>query len=53
MQDALGLDGSARMNVPGIGGGNWSWRAHELPDHAAERLHFLTEAYGRLPEQNA
>ncbi len=26
MQDALGLDGRARMNVPGEADGNWSWR---------------------------
>ena len=26
MQDVLGLDGSARMNYPGVTGGNWLWR---------------------------
>jgi 4-alpha-glucanotransferase len=26
MQDVLGLDGSTRMNFPGITGGNWQWR---------------------------
>ena len=26
MQDVLGLDGSARMNLPGTTGGNWQWR---------------------------
>jgi 4-alpha-glucanotransferase len=26
LQDLLGLDGSARMNLPGTVGGNWSWR---------------------------
>jgi len=26
MQDVLGLDGSARMNLPGTIGGNWLWR---------------------------
>lgn len=27
LQDALGLDDDARMNVPGTAGKNWSWRA--------------------------
>ena len=49
MQDVLGLDASGRMNIPGEGAGNWSWRAHELPHHGAERLHFLSETFGRLP----
>lgn len=26
MQDVLGLGGSARMNYPGVTGGNWLWR---------------------------
>ena len=26
MQDILGLDGSARMNLPSTTGGNWLWR---------------------------
>ncbi len=26
LQDALGLDDSARMNVPGVAEGNWGWR---------------------------
>ena len=26
MQDYLGLGAGARMNVPGILGGNWQWR---------------------------
>jgi 4-alpha-glucanotransferase len=26
MQDVLGLDGSQRMNVPGLRDGNWEWR---------------------------
>jgi 4-alpha-glucanotransferase len=48
MQDALGLDSGGRMNIPGEGGGNWSWRAHELPDYAADRLYSLNETFGRL-----
>jgi 4-alpha-glucanotransferase len=27
LQDVLGLDGRARMNLPGSMGGNWKWRA--------------------------
>ncbi|MCB1772282.1 MAG: 4-alpha-glucanotransferase [Gammaproteobacteria bacterium] len=26
LQDYLGLDGSARMNTPGVSDGNWQWR---------------------------
>lgn len=29
LQDLLGLDNSARMNIPGTVGGNWSWQAEE------------------------
>ncbi len=32
MQDLLGLDESARMNVPSVPQGNWSWRLKSLPD---------------------
>jgi 4-alpha-glucanotransferase len=51
MQDVLGLGGEARMNLPGDGKGNWLWRAPSLPRPAAARLRHMTEAYGRLPEQ--
>lgn len=39
LQDVLGLDSNHRMNVPGIGIGNWSWRFKEndiqywMPDY--------------------
>ena len=26
MQDVLSLDNQARMNTPGVTGGNWAWR---------------------------
>ena len=26
LQDVLGLDGTHRMNLPGTGDGNWTWR---------------------------
>ena len=48
MQDILSLDSNGRMNVPGEGGGNWSWRAHELPDYLALRMHAFNETFGRL-----
>lgn len=39
LQDILGLDDSARMNVPGVSDGNWQWRADwqdlKLPQAAA------------------
>ena len=49
MQDYLGLGSEARVNVPGIGGGNWRWRM--LPGAAAEALaeeiRALTHTFGR------
>ena len=36
MQDVLGLDNSARMNLPGTIGGNWLWRME--PDAINEAL---------------
>ena len=52
MQDILGLDGSARMNLPGTIGGNWMWRM--LPGAAsaevAERLHTLNVKTNRCAE---
>ena len=35
-QDLLGLGAEARMNVPGVGEGNWSWRM--APDALTESL---------------
>ncbi|MCB9777293.1 MAG: 4-alpha-glucanotransferase [Alphaproteobacteria bacterium] len=49
LQDVLGLDSRARMNVPGEAEGNWLWRATDLPEHAARRLCELTETSGRRP----
>ena len=28
LQDVLGLGSAARMNTPGLPGGNWQWRFH-------------------------
>ncbi|MEF7613466.1 4-alpha-glucanotransferase [Aquincola sp. MAHUQ-54] len=50
MQDVLGLPGDARMNVPGVGEGSWSWRFgwdQVQPGHA-HGLYALSRLYGRL-----
>ena len=49
MQDVLGLDGRARMNVPGKSEGNWEWRmtTDQLTPRVGERLADLTALYGR------
>ncbi|MFZ4520317.1 MAG: 4-alpha-glucanotransferase [Bacteroidales bacterium] len=49
MQDLLGLDTSARMNLPGTTQNNWKWRVDEgafSPEMAAKLAH-LTTLYGR------
>lgn len=50
MQDLLGLDSRARMNVPGVEGGNWRWRFlwDQLTPAIKQRMHDLTRATGRL-----
>ncbi len=51
MQDYLGLGSESRMNVPGVGEGNWRWRL--LPGQAgmelAEEIRSMTSFYGRCP----
>jgi 4-alpha-glucanotransferase len=48
LQDMLGLDSRARMNVPGTAGGNWNWRVGSVPAAAtAKALRSLTEMFGR------
>ena len=49
VQDVLGLDGSHRMNLPGTGQGNWSWRvqADMLQPLLADELARITAASGR------
>jgi len=49
MQDVLGLDGRARMNLPGSLGGNWVFRLESLAiDQATcDRLAELTAVYSR------
>ncbi len=50
LQDVVGLDNSARMNVPGKPDGNWGWRAsHEhMRDDTASRLRELLQSTNRL-----
>jgi 4-alpha-glucanotransferase len=49
LQDLLDLGSEARMNVPGIAGGNWSWRAAEgaLDPELAARVRRLLGVSGR------
>ena len=48
MQDILGLDGRARMNVPSTVGGNWGWRMQgEPPAKKARLLSELAQTYFR------
>ncbi|NJM05840.1 4-alpha-glucanotransferase [Candidatus Gracilibacteria bacterium] len=54
-QDVLRLNSDARMNTPGLLGGNWSWRfrADALNATVAGDLRTLTALYGRLPNKPA
>lgn len=49
VQDVLGLGREARMNRPGTGEGNWTWRLPEgqLTHALAGRLRKMTQLYGR------
>jgi 4-alpha-glucanotransferase len=51
LQDVLGLGSTARMNLPGTGQHNWSWRLQpqQLHPHLSEQLLALTRTYGRQP----
>ena len=54
LQDVLGLDDAARMNVPGVAEGNWSWRAAwEDVVAATGRLTQMAQASGRFREASA
>jgi 4-alpha-glucanotransferase len=54
MQDILGLDGGARMNLPGNGSGNWRWRmsAGAFTPVLQAQLRELAETYGRIPKHD-
>lgn len=50
LQDVLGLDNSARMNVPGTATGNWGWRYSDpelLNQQLSDRLLDVTQLYSR------
>jgi 4-alpha-glucanotransferase len=49
-QDILQLGSPARMNIPGIPAGNWSWRYRhdDLDERLASSLYEMTDIYGRL-----
>ncbi|MEM9218476.1 MAG: 4-alpha-glucanotransferase [Cyanobacteria bacterium P01_F01_bin.150] len=52
LQDLLGLGSEARMNTPGVAGGNWAWRYQDgmLTQELSDRLGYLTTLYGRKPQ---
>jgi 4-alpha-glucanotransferase len=49
LQDILGLDSGARMNLPGTAEGNWGWRFHkgQVDRRAQDRLAELTAVFSR------
>lgn len=49
MQDVLGLDSSARMNIPGVVARNWAWRfeTSQIDDFWTKYLCKLTKENGR------
>ena len=51
LQDILCLGSEARMNTPGMAGGNWSWRytPEQIDNQARTRLRTITAIYGRAP----
>ena len=50
MQDVLGLDENARMNIPGTVGKNWRWRLrpNEFSAKHIKRLKLFAENFGRM-----
>ena len=53
MQDVLGLGSESRMNMPGVGEGNWSWRMKPgaFTTEFQDRLRDLAEIYERVPAE--
>jgi len=49
MQDLLGLGSEARMNIPGVKDGNWTWRFswQQVPENLSRDLLKMNELYGR------
>jgi 4-alpha-glucanotransferase len=54
LQDAMELDSTARMNIPGRSGGNWRWRFTEdmINEQIIGRLRELSRLYGRVSLQD-
>ena len=50
LQDLLGLGSEARMNVPGVEGGNWRWRFtwDQLTPEIMQRMYDITHWAGRI-----
>jgi 4-alpha-glucanotransferase len=50
MQDILGLDNSARMNLPGTVGDNWQWRVSReaCTEELSGKLYNYAKMFGRL-----
>lgn len=50
IQDYLGLDDSARINVPSTSQGNWQWRINEacLADNLSSEIYSLCKLYNRI-----
>lgn len=50
LQDLLGLGSEARMNTPGVAGGNWQWRFRwdQLTDEIRDRFAYVTRSTGRM-----
>lgn len=50
LQDVIGLDDKARMNIPSTLGGNWKWRAvsKQINESNAAMLRDMAETYYRL-----
>ena len=49
LQDLLGLGSEARMNTPGVAGGNWQWRFAwpQITDAIRDRFAYVTRSTGR------
>ncbi len=49
VQDVIGLGSEGRMNRPGIGDGNWTWRLEEgmLTPEIVDQLRAVTKIYAR------
>ncbi len=52
MQDWLGLDNDARINLPSTLGGNWVWRMKKgaFSNALAKEIRSITKLYARTPE---